>query len=105
MAIAGATAAGTFIALVIKRPGPLQMLSWFAVGQMSSFYLAVPLSLWLMIDMAYYRPLGLFFGAAGLLLWTAVLNFTQRLSEDPLGTVSGLWRTFRGHPTGGDSER
>lgn len=101
-AIAGATASGTFVALLVRRPDWRAMLSWFVVGQLSSFYLVVPFAMWRMLDIAYHRPLGFGFGAFGMLIFTAGFALFERLSQDPLGTISELWRTFRGQ---GGSER
>lgn len=95
-AIAGATAAGTFVALLVRRPGWLQMLTWFIVGQLTSYYWAIPLIMWAGWSMLYYRPAGFMFGAVGMLVWTAIFAFSQRLSEDPLGTFATLWRTWKG---------
>lgn len=95
-AIAGATAAGTFVALLVRRPDWRAMLSWFIVGQLTSFYWVVPGIMFLGWSMDYYRSAGFAFGALGMLLWTAIFALSQKLSEDPVGTIATLWRTIRG---------
>lgn len=97
--IAGATAAGTFVALLVRRPDWRAMLSWFIVGQLTSFYWAATLAMWIALG---DRPVGFAIGAICILLWTAIFSLSQKLSEDPLGTIASLWRTFRGQ---GGSER
>lgn len=101
-AIQGATAAGTFVALLVRRLDWRAMLSWFLVGQISSFYLVAPILMAVMWDLAYSRAVGFGFGAFGMLLWSAAFVLSQRLSDDPVGTLEHVWRTFRGQ---GGSER
>lgn len=99
-AIAGATAAGTFVALLLRRPGYVQMLSWFVIGQLTSFYFVVPIALYFMMAMAYYRPLGFMIGAIGMLIWSFVFSFTQKFVDDPLGTIGSVWRLWKGESGG-----
>jgi len=101
-AIAGATAAGTFVAVLLRRPGYIQVLTWFAVGQVTSFYFVLPIAIYLMLAMVYYRPLGFLIGAIGMLVWGAVFSFWNKVGDDPIGTIGGLWRLFRGQ---GGSEK
>lgn len=95
-AIAGAAAAGSFVALLVRRNDWRAMLSWFLVGQISAFYLVVPLVMARGWPEAYHRPVGFFWGALGMLVWTWLFALSQKLSDDPIGTFTTLWRTFRG---------
>lgn len=104
-AIAGATAAGTFIALLVRRPDWRAFFSGFLVGQLTSFYFVVPGLMLIGWSMIYYRPVGVLFGAFGMILWGAGFNLLQKVSDDPLGTFGTVWRTIRGGGTGGDSDR
>lgn len=100
MEILRAAAAGTFVALLVKRPDWKAMASWFIVAQLTAFYWVAPFVMWRGLDMSYYGPVGFGFGALGMILWGVIFSLSQKLSDDPLGTIDSLWRTIRGQKPG-----
>lgn len=102
-AIAKATAAGTFLAVLIRRPPWLEIVTWFLVGQLTTYYWVAAICLWWMLGPDYYGVMACFLGAVGHMIWSALFQFFERLKNDPLGTLAGVLRSFRGQS--GDSER
>jgi len=100
MAILAASFWGSFVALLVKRPDWKAMASWFIVGQLTSFYWVIPVVMWWGLDMFFYQGVGFAFGALGMIIWTIIYSLSQKLTEDPLGTIDSLWRTFRGQKGG-----
>lgn len=101
--IAKATAAGTFLAVLICRPKWVEIISWFLVGQMTAHYWAIAICIYWMISPDFYSGVGFAIGAFGHLIWSALFQFFEKLKDDPIRTIERLWRTFRGHS--GESER
>lgn len=100
-AIAWATGAGWLVAMIVLRRPWLEIVSWFLVGQVSSFYWVVPIAMamgWAM----YHEPIGFFWGAFGMFVWTGFAAIFTKLSTDPIGTIQTLWRLRQGQ---GESER
>lgn len=101
-AIARATAAGWIVAMIMLRRGWLEIVSWLAVGQLSSYHLVIPAAMYWGLAMAYYEPIGFCWGAFGMFIWTALFGLAQKFSVDPLGTFTSVWRTVRGQ--GGEGQ-
>lgn len=96
--IATATAAGSFVALLVtQRPGWLHVFTLFVVGQITALYWTEPMVAWFGWTMAAYRPFGFIFGAVGMLIWGGILSLVQQLHDDPLGTITWAWGLWRGN--------
>src|SRR5262245_52847589 len=100
MAILGASASGSFVALLMKRPDWKVMGSWFIVSLLSAFYLVAPMLMIFGWGSGYAQLAGFGWGALGMVFWAAVYSLSQRLSDDPLGTVDSIWRMIRGQKGG-----
>ena len=102
-AIAKATAIGTFVVILIRRPPWIEIVSCFLVGQLTAYYWVVAICLYWMVSDDYYGVVAWLLGAFGQVIWSAVYQFFERLKDDPVGTVDRLWRSIRGQS--GGSER
>lgn len=94
-AIARATAAGWVVAMVVLRRGWLEIVSWFLVGQLSSYYWTDLIARYFGFEM---NPgaVGFLIGAGGMFVWTALFTVGTKLSQDPLGTIQQIWRIRKG---------
>lgn len=95
-AIARATAAGWLVAMIVLRRGWVEVVSWFLVGQLSSYYWVLPLAMAAGLAMGWHEPIAFGFGAGGMFVWTAIFTVGSKLSTDPLGTIQQIWRIRKG---------
>jgi len=103
-AIAKAAAIGTFVAVLIRRPPWLEIVTWFLIGQLTSYYWVAAVCLYWMLGPYSYGVVAWSWGAFGHFIWSAAFQTFDRLKNDPLGTVERIWRSFRGNSSG-ESER
>ena len=102
-AIAKATFAGSFLAVLVRRPPWLEIVSWVLVGQVTSYYWVAAICLWWMLGPDYFGVTAFCMGAFGHVAWSAAFQLFEAVKADPVGTIDRLWRTIRGQS--GGSER
>jgi hypothetical protein len=96
-AIQTAAGFGSFVyVLVTRKMGWINVLTLFLVGQITAYYVTIPLAVWRGFTPSYYGVLGFSIGALAMLIWGAVINVAQSLHDDPKGTLTGFWRLWRG---------
>lgn len=95
--IATAAGLGSFVFLMTTRNlGWVFVLTLFLVGQFTAFYFTIPIAEWRGWSMQTYGVIGFTIGALGMMLWGAVIKLVQNLRDDPAGTLTWIWRLWKG---------
>lgn len=103
--VQGATAAGSFVALLSSRKyRGLHAITLFVVGQVTAYYWTLPLAEAFHWNMNFYGPIGFSIGAVGMLIWGGIVALAQNLYDDPKGTLTWAWRTWKGNSNASDSD-
>lgn len=97
--IATAAGFGSFVFLTLTRGlGWVYVVTLFVVGQITAFYFTMPIAEWRGWSMQTYAVIAFTIGALAMLAWEAVIKFAQTFRDDPAGTVTSVWRLWRGDP-------
>lgn len=88
---------GSFVFLMITRKmGWINVLVLFVVAQLTAYYFTIPIAHWRGWSSDMYGTLGFTIGVFAMVAWGALLSLATQLQEDPKGTVTWLWRLWKG---------
>jgi hypothetical protein len=95
--IATATAAGSFVALLLtRRFTPLYVLNLIVIGQVSAFYFTIWIAQAFNLTPLAWPPIAFTIGLLGMYAWDALISILTKLKDDPAGMVTAVTRLWKG---------